>query len=353
MPDATLADSASVTGVASHHDDLCADLRDLLRGRLVAAALTPFHPDGSVARGAVAGYAEALRAGGSSAIAVGAHTGRGAHLDSAELRWLVREFGAASALPIVAGVGPGPDRSAGDLLSLATGLRDEGAAALLVAPVAGTSRAEIVRLHHQLGSETGLPLLAFVLYERASGCQYDAGTVAELLTLPWVCGVKVALLDDAMECQDILAEARTADPDALLLTGEDRMYGPSLMWGAEASLLGLAAALPHWSAAVVDAWTRHDLPAFVAASARADALARLTFRAPMEAYVQRMAWVAAWQGILPDEVAVDPFGPYAQSPAALPPAASERSRLLAALTRLSDSHARERDGRPDVDPALP
>ncbi|MEQ4204762.1 dihydrodipicolinate synthase family protein [Actinopolymorpha sp. B9G3] len=327
-----------MTGVASHHDDTCADLRDLLRGRLVAAALTPFHRDRTVAREAVAGYAEALRGGGCAAIAVGAHTGRGAHLDAGELRWLVREFGSASSLPIVAGVGPGPDRSVSDLLPLAAGLRDAGAAALLVAPVRGASRAEIVRLHERLGSEVGLPLLAFVLYDRASGCQYDADTVAELLTLPWVCGVKLALLDDAMGCQDILDAARTAAPDALLLTGEDRMYGPSLMWGAEASLLGLAAALPDWSVAVLEAWTRNDLPAFVAASARADALARLTFLAPMEAYVQRMAWVAAWQGILPDAVAFDPFGPYAQSP---PP--GERDRLISALPTLSRDHDRDHE----------
>jgi 4-hydroxy-tetrahydrodipicolinate synthase len=340
----TLADSANVTGVEPHHKDPRQDLRTLLRGRLVAAALTPFHRDGTVARGAVAAYAEALRDGGSAAIAVGAHTGRGAHLGQADLSWLVREFGSASTLPIVAGVGPGPDRSSADLVPLAAGLRDAGATAFLVAPPRGASRAEIVRLHERLGSEVGLPLLAFVLYDRASGCQYDRDTVAELLALPWVCGVKLALLDDAMECQDILDRAREVAPDALLLTGEDRMYGPSLMWGAEAGLLGLGAALPDWSVAVIDAWERPDLATFVAASARADALARLTFRAPMEAYVQRMAWVAAWQGILPDAVAFDPFGPYAKGPYAKSPPTSDRADLIAALTALSRDHDRDQEG---------
>jgi 4-hydroxy-tetrahydrodipicolinate synthase len=327
-----------VTSEEPHRNDPGGDIRDLLRGRLVAAALTPFHRDGTVAREAVGAYATALRDGGSGAVAVGAHTGRGAHLGTGDLCWLVREFGTASGLPVVAGVGPGPDRGVGDLVSCAMGLRDGGAAALLVSPVRGASRAEVVRLHERLGTETGLPLVAFVLYDQASGCQYDADTVTELLALPWVCGVKLALLDDAMECQDILDRARSAAPRALMLTGEDRMYGPSLMWGAEASLLGLAAALPHWSVAVVDAWSRQDLPAFVAASARADALARLTFRAPMEAYVQRMAWLAAWQGILPDAVAFDPFGPYAQHP---PP--GERDRLISALAPLSGDHDRDHE----------
>ncbi len=286
--------------------------RDLLGGRVVAAALTPFEADGTVARDAVQPYAVALRDGGVGGVAVGAHTGRGAHLDTDDLAWLVHAFGEASGLPVVAGLA---GRSGGhlgterELVAGALALREAGAAALLVSPVAGASRAATVRLHERLGEEAGLPLLAFVLYERASGCQYDTATVAELLALPWVCGVKLALLDDAMGCQDTLAAARVADPDALLLTGEDRMYGPSLMWGAEAALVGIAAALPAWSTAVLDAWTRGDHSGFVAASIRLDALARATFCEPMEGYVQRMAWAAAWQGILPAGVARDPYGP--------------------------------------------
>jgi 4-hydroxy-tetrahydrodipicolinate synthase len=288
-------------------------LRDLLRGRVTAAALTPFEEDGSVARDSVQPYAVALREGGVGALAVGAHTGRGAYLDPADLAWLVQAFGEASGLPVVAGLAarttPGEHDTERRLVTTALELRAAGAHGLLVSPVAGASGADTVRLHERLGREVGLPLVAFVLYERASGCQYDAATVTELLRLPWVCGVKVALLDDAMGCQDLLVAARRADPEALLLTGEDRMYGPSLMWGAEAALVGIAAALPAWSAEVLDTWTRGDHAGFVASSIRLDALARATFCAPMEGYVQRMAWLAAWQGILPATVGRDPFGP--------------------------------------------
>jgi 4-hydroxy-tetrahydrodipicolinate synthase len=310
-------------------------VRDHLRGRLVAAALTPFRPDGTVARSAVARYAVALREGGAAALAVGAHTGRGAYLSPADLSWLVREFATASGLPVVAGlpappITTGPAQVARTMTEVGSRLRDAGATALLVSPSAGASRTQDVDHHARLGAEVGLPLVAFVLYERASGCQYDSATVAELLTLPWVCGVKLALLDDAMSCQDILAAAHHTTPGALLLTGEDRMYGPSLMWGADAALLGIAAALPAWSRAVLDTWTDGDHAGFVAASARLDALARLTFCEPMEGYVQRMAWVAAWQGILPAEVAVDPIGP------PLPPC--ERECLLTAVHALADAN---------------
>lgn len=301
-----------------------------LRGGVVAAALTPFRSDGTVGRAAANRYITAIRDGGVRGLAVGAHTGRGARLPADELAWLVREYASASGLPVVAGLGVtgvgGPGASGDDLLRLGERLAAAGASALLVNPPPGASREQIVGLHEKLGGELGIPLIAFVLYERASACQYDAATVAELAELPWVDGVKLALLDDAMVCQDLIAVVRRHAPETLVFTGEDRMYGPSLMWGADAALVGIAAALPELTVAVLDAWTRKDFAAFVAASARLDTLAALTFREPMEGYVQRMAWAAEWQGILPGDLANDPFGP--------PCDPSEREALRAALSAL-------------------
>lgn len=323
-----------------------------LRGGVVAAALTPFRDDGSIDHDAVGPYACALRDRGVSGLAVGAHSGRGAHLDLATLERLTGEF-AACGLPVIAGVSPGlrnpghagdpghagagghlghpghlghlghlghsGDPGAGGhsgaggavAAAVRTGERlvAAGASALLVSPMPGATRWETVALHRRLGSELGVPLVAFVLYERASGCRYDPETVTELLTLPEVIGVKVALLDDAVACQDLIVAARDADPATLLFSGEDRMYGPSLMWGADSALLGIAAALPSWSVAVMDAWARGDATDFLARSAELDALARLTFRAPVEGYIQRMAWIAAWEGILPPGASADPYGP--------------------------------------------
>src|SRR4051812_29444237 len=77
-------------------------VRDLLRGGLVAATLTPFRPDGTVARSAVAPYAAALTGAGARGLAVGAHTGRGVHLAADDLAFLVRECGQATGAPVVA-----------------------------------------------------------------------------------------------------------------------------------------------------------------------------------------------------------------------------------------------------------
>lgn len=297
-----------------------------LRGGVVAAALTPFRSDGSVGRAAANRYITAIRDGGVRGLAVGAHTGRGARLPASELAWLVGEYASVSGLPVIAGLGGPAAASVDDLLRLGERLVGAGASALLVNPPPGASRARIVGLHEKLGAELGVPLVAFVLYERASGCQYDSATVAELAALPYVDAVKLALLDDAMVCQDLIAVVRRHAPETLVLTGEDRMYGPSFMWGADAALVGIAAALPSLSVAVLEAWNRKDYAEFVAASARLDQLAALTFREPMEGYVQRMAWAAEWQGILPGDLANDPFGPGCDP--------AEREALRAALEGL-------------------
>lgn len=279
---------------------------------MVAAALTPFGTAGNVEHSQVAPYVTALARDGIGGLAIGAHTGRGGHLAPADFVRLVHESRAATGLPVVAGVGR-PGAPVGDVdpaeavLPIAERLCAAGADALLVVPPSGADRATVVALHERLGAELATPLIAFVLYERASGCCYDAATVVELIAQPWVVGTKLALLDDAMACQDIIVAMRRERPDALVITGEDRMFGPSLLWGADSALVGVAAALPARSVEVMDAWRRRDYPAFIAASARLDRFAAATFREPMEGYVQRMARAAARQGILP--AAVDPYGP--------------------------------------------
>jgi 4-hydroxy-tetrahydrodipicolinate synthase len=312
------------------------ELVELLGGTVSAATLTPFDAAGRPHPEAIADYARALAGSGVGSLAVCVHTGRGPWLPDAQRSELVAGFRATSGLPVVAGAGLRPGSVAADRHELADAvLRNAepvvsaGASALLCFPpprLPGDDDA-VLHLHERLAAETGLPVLAFALYERASENQYDASTAARLIRLPGVAGVKLALLDDAIGCQDLIAACRRANPDALVLTGEDRMVGPSLMWGARGMLIGLAAALPAWSVAVHDAWTHGRYDEFVAASARLDRLAALVFREPMEGYVQRIAWAAAWQGILDPAFAHDPYGPA--------PGPGERDAMLRELDRLA------------------
>ncbi|GIJ72450.1 dihydrodipicolinate synthase family protein [Virgisporangium ochraceum] len=290
-------------------DDRAAALRDRLRWRLVAAAATPADPDGRVDGAVLEAYLRSLVADGAHALAVLAHTGRGPYLHPAVREAVVRRA-VLTRVPVIVGTGGDGPAAARDAERAA----DLGADGLLVFAPAGT---DPLAHHDALWRAAGLPMLAFDLYTRP----YPATVRAELLDHPGVAGLKVALLSDAIACQEAIAA--TTGADRLAVTGEDRMFGPSLMWGAQAALVGLAAAAVPVTGAVLDAFARGDFDRFVTASVRLDRLAAVTFTEPMEGYVQRMLWIAAEEGRIPPDHAVDRHGP------ALP--ADDRERVLRAL----------------------
>jgi len=177
-----------------------------------------------------------------------------------------------------------------------------GADALLAFPV----RENAVVYHDELSQE--LPVIAFSLYEAAGGVQYDDKTLHGVLSLPGVVGIKVATLDSIMTFQRIAAVMRD-HPDKLLITGEDRFLGYSLMLGARAALIGMGAALTDLQAALLRAWSSGDTSAFVRLSTLLDAFSQATFTAPMEGYIRRMLWALAADGVIPDDACDDPWGP--------------------------------------------
>ncbi len=108
-------------------------------------------------------------------------------------------------------------------------------------------------------------------------------------------GIKVATLDSVMTFQRLAAVLRS-HPDKLLVTGEDRFLGYSVMAGATAALVGMGAALPDVQAELLHAWRDRQYERFVALSALCDRLAQATFIEPMEGYIRRMLWAAAAEG---------------------------------------------------------
>lgn len=302
----------------------------------VPAAATPMTADRRVAAAALERYASAITEG-AGGIAVWAHTGRGPYLSAAERRQVLATFRAASAVPIIAGVAP-PSGSGGDPVEDAMAVAEDAAAggadALMVFPprefAARPDRdAALLRLHERLAEEFGLPLVLFVLHAAAGGYDYPPALLRDLLALPGVAGVKIATLDSAMTCQDIIALVRQEFPGRLAITGEDRMFGPSLMWGAQAALVGIAAACGSLTTDLLASWYgRPPGEEFIAASGRMDRFAAVTFTQPIEGYVQRMLWAAEAEGIIPPEAAHDPFGP--RIPAA------DRERVRAVVRSLRD-----------------
>ncbi|MEU4197056.1 dihydrodipicolinate synthase family protein [Kribbella sp. NPDC026611] len=308
-----------------------------LRGTVLPAVATPMDASGVVAYDALGSYASALASGPIGGLAVWAHTGRGLYLSAGDRARVLATWRQATSLPVVAGVGVPRSSAAHSLaeaadatVAMARQAADGGADAVMVYPLAGLAalpdgHAQAVALHERVALESGLPLVGFYLHGEAGGYPYPPALIRDLLALDAMLGVKTATLDRAIGCQDALSAGRSSGK--LLITGEDRMYGPSFMWGADTALVGIAAAQVSLSVDVLRAWTSGDHGGFLAASERLDRFAAATFYAPIEGYVQRMLWAAEWEGLVPAEAAHDPYGPD------LP--ASERAAVVRCLEELT------------------
>lgn len=311
-------------------------LVEQLRGTLLPAVVTPMDSSGEVAYDALESYASAIAAGPIGGVAVWAHTGRGLYLSEADRGKVLATWRSAIRAPLVAGVGAPRSTEAGSLqdaedatVAMAVSAAGLGADAVMVYPLAAygslpDGAAAAVRLHQRVAAESGLPLVGFYLHGEAGGYPYPPALIKELLALPEMLGVKTATLDRAIDCQDAIWAGRSTGK--LVITGEDRMYGPSMMWGADTALVGIAAAQVELSAAVLRAWTAGDHTAFLTASERLDRFAAATFYTPIEGYIQRMLWAAVWEGLLPEDAAHDPYGPV------LP--AAERDQVIRCLEGL-------------------
>jgi 4-hydroxy-tetrahydrodipicolinate synthase len=311
-------------------------LVERLRGTLLPAVVTPMDSDGVIAYDALTAYAGVLTTQSVGGVAVWAHTGRGLYLTPADRTKVLETWRAATDVPIVAGVGVPKASDAQSLqeaadatVEMALAAAAGGADAVMVYPLAALGDlpdgdAQAVALHERVAAESGLPLVGFYLHGQAGGYPYSPSLIRELLSLDAMLGVKTATLDRAIGCQDAIWAGRGTGK--LLITGEDRMYGPSFMWGADTALVGIASAQVELSAAVLRTWTAGDHSGFLAASDRLDRFAAATFYAPIEGYVQRMLWAAEWEGLVPAEAAHDPYGPD------LPP--SERDLVIRYLEEL-------------------
>ncbi|WP_405071193.1 dihydrodipicolinate synthase family protein [Kribbella sp. NBC_01510] len=312
-------------------------LVEQLRGTLLPAVVTPMDSDGVVAYDALTAYAGALTAESIGGLAVWAHTGRGLYLSPADRSKVLETWREATDVPIVAGVGVPRSSSAQSLqeaadatVTMALQAAAGGADAVMVYPLAALGllpdgHAQAVALHERVAAESGLPLVGFYLHGEAGGYPYPPALIRDLLSLDSMLGVKTATLDRAIGCQDAIWAGRGTSK--LLITGEDRMYGPSFMWGADTALVGIAAAQVPLSATVVSAWTSGDHAGFLTASDRLDRFAAATFYAPIEGYVQRMLWAAVWEGLIPEEASYDPYGP--------PLPAGERDVVIRCLEELN------------------
>lgn len=283
------------------------EIRDLLYRQVIPALPVPFtseriiHHDSHIR---MAEYMNQMPIGG---VTVWAHTGRGLYLTEEERALVLTHW--RESLPgkiIIAGAGSE---------SVAEHARWLGADALLCHPptrfrdLPERERDEAILEYHSGLSRAGLPVILFYLYEAAGGVAYSSRVLDKLFKLPNVIGIKVATLDSVMTFQNIARTIKSEHPDKLLITGEDRFLGYSLMMGADSALVGMGAALTMLQSNMMRDFYTQKFESFLFRSRFIDRFAIATFTQPMDGYISRMLYTLAWLGIISHDAIFDPWGP--------------------------------------------
>jgi 4-hydroxy-tetrahydrodipicolinate synthase len=283
------------------------DIRSLLYQQLIPALPVPFtseriiHHDSHVR---MAEYMNDMPIGG---VTVWAHTGRGLYLTEDERTEVLTHW--RESLPnriIIAGAGSS---------TMAEHAKSLGADVLLCHPPTGFrelpehERDEAIIEYHEELSHAGLPMILFYIYEAAGGIAYPPRVLDTLFKLPDVIGIKIATLDSVMTFQDLTRSIKSAYPEKLVITGEDRFFGYSLMMGADAALVGMGTALTMLQSQMMHDFYAQESESFLFRSRFVDQFAMATFTQPMEGYIGRMLYALAWLGIISKDAIFDPWGP--------------------------------------------
>ena len=298
--------------------------------------------DGTFDEAAHDGYVSWMMSQPVHGVAVWAHTGRGLMIDAAVREKVMRAWSQSTGEGrlVIAGVGAAPDRQLvgeaqarryrDDTLRMAEQALEYGADALMMyAPVLYRGAADQdarILAHVEALCSLDAPLVLFYLYEAAGGVSYSLDLLRAMFAFEQVVGIKMATLDSVMTFQDVSLLVKSEFPNAVLVTGEDRFLGYSLMAGATSALIGMGAACTAEQAALMRAWFEGRTTDFVQLNTFVDLFAQATFCAPMEGYIQRLLWSLADEGIVPEEAAHDPFGP--DIPAAERELVRVRTRML-------------------------
>jgi 4-hydroxy-tetrahydrodipicolinate synthase len=283
------------------------DVKSLLYQQLIPALPVPFtseriiHHDSHVH---MAEYMHEMPIGG---VTVWAHTGRGLYLTEEERSAVLTHW--RESLPhsiVIAGAGSS---------SVAEHAKSHGADAILCHPptrfrdLPEHERDEAIIEYHSEFARTGLPLILFYLYEAAGGISYSSAVLDKLFKLPNVLGIKIATLDSVVTFQDLARTIKSEHPEKLIITGEDRFMGYSLMMGADAALVGMGAALTMLQSDMMHDFYAQKFESFHFRSQLVDRFAMTTFTEPMEGYIGRMLYALAWLGIVSPHAIFDPWGP--------------------------------------------
>ncbi len=309
------------------------------RRGVIPAVPVPFRDDASIDEESLDRYVQWMAAQRVPAVAVGVHTGRGLHLSEAQRELVLRAW-QRGGHELVVGVGvpvscvmPSSrsqltERVIRETVEMAEWARREGARAVLVYPPSAfhdlpETEERAIALHEAV-AQVGVPTIVFYLYEDAGGIDYSDAALDRLLAVDGVIGVKLATLDRPTRFEEVSILVHQHE-GRMCITGEDRFYGASIAMGADAALIGMAAACTDRTVELFHAHHAEDRAQFAALSSAIDRFADATFCSPVDGYVQRMVWALEADGVI-TRVGRDPFGPV------LDP--TDRERVRAAVAEL-------------------
>lgn len=206
---------------------------------LIAPALTPFRPDGTIDHGRYRSQVEELLAKGAHGISPGGSTGEGAVLEDDELGRLVHEArDLAGDRPVVAGVIRSSTRAAVRTGSVA---RDAGASALMVTPtfynVLVPDDAGNESFYRAISDAVGLPI---IVYNVVPQNEISPALFRTLLEIENVVGVKQSV-GGVMAMYDMRL---TAGPSAAVYAATDELLYTCFTLGADGAISAILSLFP-------------------------------------------------------------------------------------------------------------
>ncbi|QMU78732.1 4-hydroxy-tetrahydrodipicolinate synthase [Streptacidiphilus sp. PB12-B1b] len=227
-------------------------------GRVAAAMVTPFRPDGALDADGAQRLAAHLVDSGCDGLVLNATTGEGPTTTDAEkdalLRAVLEAVGDRAA--VTAGVGSNDTRHT---LELARAAERAGADGLLVVtPYYNRPGQEGIRSHlAEAADATGLPVMLYDIPAR-TGSRLSRDTLLRLAEHPRVAGVKDA-------AYDLLGSARViAETGLHYYSGADELNLPLYAVGAVGAVSTVANVAPGGTRAVLEAHARGDNAAALA-----------------------------------------------------------------------------------------
>jgi 4-hydroxy-tetrahydrodipicolinate synthase len=268
---------------------------------IVSAPVLPMLPDQSIDWESLRSYMGWIAGQGPTAIAMNMDASEGPSLDRDEQLEVVRVCREAihDRCPLFSGLIAGSTR---DAVRWGRELKAAGAQGFAVFPPFPTFLGNpvpaemITRYHAAIAEGLGLPLVAFQ-FPKAWGPDFPPETLAQLVRIPQIVGLKEASFDTTKTLETIDAAKRL--PRKLgIMTGSDTFIYEAILMGCDGALIGFAGTATKELIEMHAAVLRRDYDRGAEIWARLGPLARFCWRAPIRDYRPRMKEVLRMQGLI-------------------------------------------------------